>query len=220
MSGITERLYPFIDGDGSADLDAVLADVRASTLAKRDDVVALRRATWECHADDLVRAARILADAVAGGGKVLAFGNGGSATDARDLVDDLTDPPRPGWRALPAIDLTRDVGTVTAVANDVGIESVFLRQVIAYGEPGDVAVGFSTSGESVDVIRAFEEAADRGLATIGFAGDEGGRMGEEGFLDVCVVAPSAHVPRIQEAHATAYHAMVAMAQSALAEGVS
>lgn len=220
MSGITERLYPFLEGNGSADLDPVLADVRQSTLKKRDDVVALRRATWERHAGDLVRAARVLAGAVAVGGKVLAFGNGGSATDARDLVDDLAEPPFAGWRSLPALDLTRDVGTVTAVANDVGVESVFVRQVIAYGEPGDVAVGFSTSGESENVIRAFEEAADRGLATIGFAGNEGGRMAEEGFLDVCVVAPSAHIPRIQEAHATAYHALVAMAQETLAEEAS
>ncbi|MBW3660681.1 MAG: SIS domain-containing protein [Gemmatimonadetes bacterium] len=216
VSEPVEALYPFL-GDGATDPEPVLADVRQSTLKKRDDVVALRRATWERHADDLVRAARIVARAAARGGKVLTFGNGGSATDARDLAADLADPPLAGQRGIPALDLTRQISTVTAVANDVGFERVFVRQVIAFGNAGDVAIGFSTSGESGNVVAALETAKERGLATIGFAGDEGGRMAEPGFLDVCVVAPSAYVPRIQEAHATAYHAMVEMAQAALAE---
>lgn len=216
MSARPESLYPFLGGDAPG-LEAVLAEVGASTLEKRDAVVALREATWERHADDLVRAARIVAGAAARGGTILTFGNGGSATDARDLAADLSDPPLPGWRPVPAIDLTRQVATVTAVANDVGFERAFVRPLIAFGAPGDVAVGFSTSGESANVIAALATAKERGLATIGFAGDAGGRMAEPGFLDVCVVAPSAHVPRIQEAHATAYHAVVEMAQAAWAE---
>lgn len=211
-----ESLYPFLAG-GSTDPAPVLADVRRSTLGKRDDVVALRRVTWDRHADDLVAAARIVARAAAAGHQVLTFGNGGSATDARDLAADLADSPLPGWRPIPALDLTRQIATVTAVANDVGFDRVFVRQVIAFGDTGDVAVGFSTSGESGNVIAALETAKERGLATIGFAGNQGGRMAEAGFLDVCVVVPSAHVPRIQEVHATAYHAMLEMAQAALAE---
>lgn len=215
------ELYPFLsgetdgDGAGEADPEPVLEDVRGSTLQKSADVTGLREAMWERHAGDLVEMARLLAAAFADGHKVLAFGNGGSATDAQDLVLDLTEPPESGWRRLPALDLTRDHGVVTAVSNDVAFESVFVRQVIAYGEEGDVAVGFSTSGESENVIQAFREANGRGMRTVGFTGFEGGRMGEEGFLDVCVVAPSDYIPRIQEAHATGYHAVLSMVHAIL-----
>lgn len=214
------ELYPFLDGEedgepAGADPGPVLEDVGQSTRQKARDVTELRRATWERHADDLVRMARLLAAAFREGGKALTFGNGGSATDAQDLAADLAEPPGSGRPALPALDLTRDRGVLTAVANDVAFESVFVRQVIAYGEPRDVAVGFSTSGESENVIRAFERAREQGLTTLGFAGFEGGRMGEEGFLDVCVVAPSDYIPRIQEAHATAYHAVLSMTHAAL-----
>lgn len=216
------ELYPFladgVDGTAAADPAPVLEEVGRSTRQKARDVTELRTALWEAHADDLVRMARILARSFAAGGKVLAFGNGGSATDARDLVADLTRPPVDAWRRLPAIDLTRDQGVLTAVANDVAFENVFVRQVIAYGDEEDVAVGFSTSGESRNVISAFEQARDRGLRTLGFAGFDGGRMREEGFLDVCVVAPSSYVPRVQEAHATAYHSVLAMTRTVLERG--
>lgn len=221
MSGF-ENLYPFLD-EGPAegfDPSAVLADVRTSTLRKARDVTELRCATWERGADDLVRAARLMADALAAGGKVLAFGNGGSATDAADVVADLASPPRPGWRAFPAVDLTRDTGVVTAVGNDVGFDAVFRRQVIAYGERGDVAIGFSTSGESENVVEALEKAREMGLRTIAFAGYGGGRLAEMAGreeLDVCVVAPSSHIPRIQEAHATAWHALLAMTRTLCGE---
>jgi len=215
MSDPTGGLFAFLGGD-RAEADPVLDDVRSSTLRKAEDVTALRRATLEAGEEALLRGARIVAEAAGAGGKVLTFGNGGSATDAQDLAADLSEPPLPGWRPVPALCLVRDRGVVTAVANDVGFENVFARQVIAYGEEGDVAVGFSTSGESGNVIEAFREAKRRGLSTIGFAGYRGGRMAEEGFLDAVVVAPSSQIPRIQEAHATAYHTMLALAQGLLA----
>lgn len=218
-----EELYPFLAGEAAdrggadgVDPESVLEDVRGSTLQKSRDVTELRTALWETEADHLVEMARILARAFSEGHKVLAFGNGGSATDAQDVVADLIGPPEPAWRTLPAIDLTRDHGVVTAVSNDVAFRNVFVRQVIAYGEPGDVALGFSTSGESENVVAAFEEARKRRMKAVGFAGFDGGRMGEEGFLDVCVVAPSHYVPRVQEAHATAYHAVLGMVQAILA----
>lgn len=223
MSGFEAMLYPFLDegepapGDPQAVLapEAILAEVRASTLAKAAEVVALRQALWDESAEALLRAAVLVAGACAAGGKVLAFGNGGSATDAEDLVHDLLHPPDSGWRPLPALCLDDDVGVITALGNDVGFQHVFSRQVIAYGEAGDVAVGFSTSGESANVLAAFAEARRRGLATVGFAGGDGGSMAAPGLLDAVVVAPSDHVPRIQEAHATAYHALLAMTQELL-----
>lgn len=218
MSDPTGGLYPFLGGDEGGDAEPVLDDVRSSTLQKARDVSRLRRETLERNGDVLVRGSRILAAAARRGGKVLAFGNGGSATDARDLVTDLTEPPRPEWRSIPALCLVQDRGVVTAVGNDVGFAEIFARQVIAFAEAGDVAVGFSTSGESENVIRAFREASDRDVATLGFAGYEGGRMAQDGFLDAAVVAPSTHVPRIQEAHATAYHALLTATQRLLGDG--
>ncbi|HYO15285.1 MAG TPA: SIS domain-containing protein [Thermoanaerobaculia bacterium] len=204
--GLESLLYPFL-GSEPADPAPVLADVRASTLRKAADVVALRAALWERHASDLAAAARLLSAAFLAGRKVLAFGNGGSATDAQDLVSDLVAPPVAGWRPLPALDLTRDTAVLTAIGNDVGFENVFSRQVIALGEPGDVAVGFSTSGESASVLAGLERARVRGLRTLGFSGSGGGRMAAAG-LDLCIVAPSSYVPRIQEAHATACHTIL------------
>ncbi|HVF60522.1 MAG TPA: SIS domain-containing protein [Thermoanaerobaculia bacterium] len=208
-------LYPFLGG-AAVDPAAVLAEVRDSTLRKAADVSAVRAALWGRHAEDLVAAARRLASAFAAGRKLLAFGNGGSATDAHDLVSDLVTPPLAGWRPLPAVDLTRDSGVLTAVGNDVGFDNVFLRQVIAFGEPGDVAVGFSTSGASPNVLAALERARALKLATLGFSGGDGGAMAAPGFLDHCIVAPSSHVPRIQEAHATACHTLLHLVQALLA----
>lgn len=214
MSDGFESLYPFLD-TRPGDPAPVLADVRRSTLQKARDIRRLRDAVWASHSSELARAARILAGALARGGTVLAFGNGGSSTDAMDLVADLVEPVDPERTPFPALDLTRDAGVVTAVGNDVGFESVFVRQLIAHGREGDVAVGFSTSGESENVLRAFERAKSMGMATVGFSGQSGGSMARDGFLDAVIVAPSDHVPRIQEAHATAYHAVLAMTRRLL-----
>jgi len=235
MSGdATGGLYPFLErgpgrepgaegGPSATELlrlrDELLAEVRDSTLRKAEEVTRLRARMWERHGEQVARAARLVAASFRQGGKVLAFGNGGSATDAQDLLSDLADPPVPGWRPRPAICLVDDRGVLTAVANDVGFDHVFARQVIAFGEEGDVAVGFSTSGTSPNVLEAFDEARRRGMATVGFTGNEGGRMAEPGALDAVVVAPSTHIPRIQEAHATAYHAMLHLVHALLGDDV-
>jgi D-sedoheptulose 7-phosphate isomerase len=132
---------------------------------------------------------------------VLALGNGGSATDAMDLVADL--------RALgrPALDLTEDAAILTAIANDVGVEGIFSRQVIAYGRAGDVLIALSTSGGSANVIFALAEARRRELVTVAFVGYDGGRIASESLADHVIVVPSQHIPRIQEAQATAYHVL-------------
>jgi D-sedoheptulose 7-phosphate isomerase len=116
-----------------------------------------------------------------------------------DLVADLRSA---GRRAL---DLTEDSSILTALANDVGPEVLFQRQVIAYGRDSDVAVAFSTSGGSANILLALEEARRRGLGTVAIVGYDGGRIAAEGLADHAIVAPSEYIPRIQEAHATAYH---------------
>jgi D-sedoheptulose 7-phosphate isomerase len=125
-----------------------------------------------------------------------------------DFVADLCEPPSAlGATRRSALDLTADSSIITALTNDVGPDVVFARQIIAYGSERDVAVGFSTSGSSRNVIAAFAEARGRGLLTVCFAGYDGGRIAAERLADHVIVASSEYVPRIQEAHATAYHAI-------------
>jgi D-sedoheptulose 7-phosphate isomerase len=123
-----------------------------------------------------------------------------------DVVADFRDPPH-GWPARRTLDLTEDAAIITAVANDIGPEAIFARQVIAYGRAGDALLALSTSGSSANVIDALREARERGLATIAMVGYDGGRIAGEGLADHVVVTRSQHIPRIQEAQATAYHAL-------------
>jgi D-sedoheptulose 7-phosphate isomerase len=210
-----ESLYPFLYA-GQADLDAVLEEVRRSTAEKAAEAVALRATVAEREADRLAACAEAMARSFAGGGKLLAFGNGGSSTDAQDVVTTFMHPGG-GARPLPAISLTSDVAVVTALSNDVGFEVVFARQVAAWGRPGDVAMGLSTSGGSANVLRAFEEASRRGLLTVGLAGYDGGKMAEADTIDHLFVVPSSSVHRIQEAQTTVYHVLWELTQQALTE---
>src|SRR5437588_7014898 len=207
--------YPFLFEGGKASIEDVLAQVRHSTLEKCREVIELRRATLEHSGERIIAAGRAMAQAFAAGATLLAFGNGGSTTDAQDMVTELLNPPFAGWQPLPAIALTNDIAVVTAVGNDVGFDNVFARQVIAYGHAGDIALGFSTSGTSANVLAAFEQAKKQGLLTIGLAGYEGGKMQHSSAVDVCITAPSDHIPRIQEAHATIYHTFLDIIHSML-----
>lgn len=208
--------YPFLFAGGKANVDDVLQQVRHSTLEKCAAVVALRRSTLEQYGEQIVAAGTAMAGAFASGATLFAFGNGGSATDAQDLVADLADPPLAGCPALPAIALTNDIAVVTAVGNDVGFDNVFARQVIAFGRPGDIAVGISTSGNSINVLVALDQARKQGLLTVGLAGYDGGKMADSPAVDFCIVARSDHIPRIQEAQATAYHALLEVVHAVLA----
>ena len=204
-SGASAFLYPFL-AEGEHDLDAIVDDVRRSVLMKADEIAELREQTLRGGGAELVAAAAELRAALDTGGTVLAFGNGGSATDASDLVADLRCPP-PGLAPRRALDLTEDSGILTALANDIGAEVLFARQVIAYARPGDVAVALSTSGGSANIVDGLAEARRRGLRTVALVGYDGGRIGSERLADHVVVTPSQHIPRIQEAQASAYHAL-------------
>jgi D-sedoheptulose 7-phosphate isomerase len=216
-----KELYPFLYAEReTSGLARALAEVRASTLQKARDVTALRRATLEAHRGMLAEAAEAMAGAFLRGGKLLAFGNGGSATDAQDAVADCLAPPLIGWRPLPAIALTNDAGVVTAVTNDVGFEHVFARQVIALGSPGDVALGFTTSGNSPNVAAALREARKRGMVTVALTGSDGGAIAREAVADFCFVARLDYVPRVQEGHATVWHTLLDLVQALLAEAAA
>lgn len=210
--------YPFLFEGGKASIEDVLTQVRHSTLEKCREVIALRRATLAESGARIVAAGQAMARAFAGEATLLAFGNGGSTTDAQDLVTELLNPPFPAWSPLPAIALTNDIAVVTAVGNDVGFTNIFSRQIIAYGRTGDIALGFSTSGNSANVLAALEQAKKQGLLTIGLTGYDGGKMLHSSALDYCINSPSDHVPRIQEAQATAYHALLEVIHAVLNEG--
>ncbi len=203
--GASSFLYPFLS-EGETDLKAVLGDVRRSILLKSDEVAALRDSTLAANATELIGLASALRTRLDAGGKVLAFGNGGSATDAMDLVADLRMPSQ-RWPSRRAIDLTEDTGIITAVANDIGVEEIFQRQVIAYASEGDAALALSTSGGSVNIVEALAEARRRGLLTAAFVGYDGGRIASDHLADHVIVSRSQNIPRIQEAQASAYHAL-------------
>lgn len=206
-SGASSFLYPFL-GEQEHDLDGVLRDVGASVLAKAHETAELRAATLRDNAEAIAAAAGTLRGHLADGGRVLAFGNGGSATDAADLVADLRlPPPGRGWAPRPAIDLSAAPAVLTAVANDVGVEAIFTRQLIAHGREDDVVVAISTSGGSANVLHALGRARHDGLATIALVGYDGGRILAEGLADHVIVSRSEHIPRIQEAQATVLHAL-------------
>jgi len=202
-AGASSFLYPFLD-EREDQLEPVVQDVRRSVLAKAADIGRLRAQTLGDNAEALAAAADALRHCFARGGKLLALGNGGSATDAMDVCADFRAAGRP------AIDLTEDPAIITAIANDIGTEAIFSRQVIAYGMAADALLVLSTSGGSANVIAALGEARRRGLVTLAMVGYDGGRIAAEGLADHVVVTRSEHIPRIQEAQASAYHALRAL----------
>ncbi len=205
-AGASGFLYPFL-AEREDDLDAVVADVRASACVKAHETAALRAQTLTDNAATLIAAAHTLRASLDAGGRLLALGNGGSATDAMDIVADFRCPPDLRRPARAALDLTEDPAILTAIANDIGSEAIFSRQVIAHGRPGDVLMTVSTSGSSANVLHALQAARRAGLATIALVGYDGGRIAAEALADDVVITRSEHIPRIQEAQASAYHVL-------------
>jgi D-sedoheptulose 7-phosphate isomerase len=212
MSEMRE-LYPFLYS-GGGDLDSVMAEVSSSTIEKAKEIVALRQTVLAAEGARLQACAEHMAAAFRDGGRLFTFGNGGSSTDAQDVAALFLNPGGQD-RPLPALALTTDVAVMTALSNDIGFEVVFARQLGAFGRPGDIALGLSTSGNSANLIRAFEEAMRRGMLTIGLAGHTGGQMAELDDLDHLFTVPSSSVHRIQEAQTTIYHVLWELTQYAL-----
>jgi D-sedoheptulose 7-phosphate isomerase len=211
-SGSIESLYPFLYS-GTTDVSAVLEQVRQSTFAKAEEILRLRQQVLAADGTRLLECAQELASRLAAGGRLLAFGNGGSATDAQQLAT-LFLYPGGMARPLPALSLASDASVLTALSNDIGVDVVFARQIAAFGGKADIAVGLSTSGNSDNLLRAFDEASRRGMLTIGIAGYSGGKMAELDSIDYLFVAPSTSVHRIQEAQTTMYNVLWELCQSA------
>jgi D-sedoheptulose 7-phosphate isomerase len=211
--GSIESLYPFLYS-GTTDVSAVLEQVRQSTVAKAAEILALRRQVRDADGARLMECACQMATRFASGGRLLAFGNGGSATDAQQLAT-LFLYPGGIARPLPALSLASDASVLTALSNDIGVDVVFARQIAAFGTKADIAVGLSTSGNSDNLLRAFDEASRRGMLTIGIAGYTGGKMAELDSIDHLFIAPSTSVHRIQEAQTTMYNVLWELCQTAV-----
>ena len=203
--GKSAFLYPFLGGEKQRTAD-IVDEVANSIRGKARDDAKLRAEVAGREAGTIADAARAIHEHLARGGKLILFGNGGSATDANDLALDCVLPPA-GYRPIPAVSLAMEPANLTAVANDVGVELIFLRQLIAHARPEDVAVAISTSGGSRNVVMALEEARKRKLLTVALLGCDGGEILRRGLADFPLVVRSDYIPRIQEAQASTYHVL-------------
>jgi D-sedoheptulose 7-phosphate isomerase len=203
--GASSFLYPML-GKGEQRLEAVVEQVQGSMLQKMEEVNGMRSAVADSEADALSDAAVAISGRLASGGKILTFGNGGSATDANDLAIDCVTPPK-GMHPVSAVSLSAEPANITAIANDIGREAIFARQLIAHARPEDVAIGISTSGGSANILAALAEARKRGLLTLGIVGYDGGRIVSEHLADHVLVVRSDYIPRIQEVQASLYHVL-------------
>ncbi len=180
------------------DLLARVAEAVADTRRLMERLVAE-------HAETMAVAARLLADTFRAGGKILIFGNGGSAADAQHIAAEFVNRFQVERPPLAALALTTDTSVLTSIANDYAFAEVFVKQVKALGRPGDVAWGISTSGSSLNVVLALEEARALGLRTMALSGGDGGPVA--GQAEVAVVVPSRNTPRIQEMHILVGHVL-------------
>ncbi|MDB5041379.1 MAG: sugar isomerase [Candidatus Eremiobacteraeota bacterium] len=203
--GASAFLYPYL-GSGQSDSAAIVDGVAASIVEKARDGERLREQIAAEQVKAIAAAVVAIGARVAAGGRLLIFGNGGSATDATDFaLDCVLDVP--GMPPLAAISLAAEPAILTAIGNDVGVELTFLRQLIAQSRPPDVAFAMSTSGGSKNVIAALEEARKRGLLTVALLGYDGGEIVRRGLADHAIVVRCDYIPRIQEAQAGIYHVM-------------
>jgi len=196
-------LYPFLGKEKQETLD-IVAQVAASIRMKVRDDAALRERVAREESEKIVGAAIAIRERIDRGGKLILFGNGGSATDANDWAIDCFLPPS-NYEPIPAVSLSMEPANISAIANDVGTELIFQRQLIAQARPGDVAIAISTSGGSTNIVIALEEARKRDLMTVALLGYDGGEVARRGLADFPLIVRSDYIPRIQEVQASIYH---------------
>jgi len=203
-------LYPFLDKSNIAS-----PNLLESLNRKVEDSINAKQKFFQNNADKLIQAAQIIAKSYRQGGHLYAMGNGGSSCDAAHITTEFMHPITTGRKALAATNLTADIATTTAVANDVGLDHVFLRQLICVARKNDVLIGFSTSGNSMNLIVAFAQAKEMGLSTIGFSGQTGGEMAKSDAVDLCLTVETDSIHRVQESHLTSYHILWDLVHSLL-----
>ncbi len=207
-------LYPFLHGQAQ-DPVRMEAALLSSVAEKARDSRRTNEAFFAEQSGPLIAAARAIAATYRANGRLFSMGNGGSSCDAAHVAVEFAHPVTAGRPALSAVSLVADLAMISAVANDIGFEHIFVRQLVALGRRGDALVGFSTSGNSANLIAAFAKARELGIVTIGFAGGDGGRM--KSAVDHSLIVPSASIHRVQECHVAAYHVLWDLVHTLLAD---
>ena len=204
--GAAGFLYPFLTRQ-KQDSETVTEEVANSIASKVEEDETLREIVAETQTERISEAAFAISAQMDKGGKVIVFGNGGSATDANDFAIDCISPAA-GKPSLPAISISSEPAILTALANDVGTDVLFSRQLSAHHQPNDIALGISTSGNSRNIVAALEEARKLGLFTVALIGCDGGEIARRTLADVVLTVPSNYIPRIQEIQASIYHTLI------------
>ena len=198
-------LYPFL-GREKQETSGILAQVAESIRMKANDDARLRSQVARTESDRISGAVLAIRERLLAGGKLIIFGNGGSATDANDFAIDCVAPPS-GYAPIPAVSLSSEPANITAIANDVGTDLIFLRQLVAHARPPDVVIVISTSGGSRNLLTALAEAKKLGLLSIALLGYDGGEIKRQNLADFPIVVEADYIPRIQEVQASIYHSM-------------
>jgi D-sedoheptulose 7-phosphate isomerase len=211
-----KTLYPFLC-DQEKDKDSENLVLLDSIKQKTALSLRVKERFFECNGQALIEAARAIAQVYRKGGRMLAMGNGGSSCDAAHFCVEFQHPVTAGRSALPATNLVMDTAMVSAIANDLGVDHIFARQLEAQAASHDGLIGFSTSGNSKNLIEAYRKARELGLVTFGLTGGDGGAMAESGLVDHCLVVESDSIHRVQEVHVTAYHILWDLVHTLLAD---
>ncbi len=199
-----KNLYPFLHSQDQ-DESSTIEDLASSIEQKVAHGLAEKERFFKEKASELVAVSQAIAAVYKNKQRMFAMGNGGSSCDAAHFAVEFQHPITTGRPALPAICLSTDTAFITAVANDVGIDQIFSRQLESLGSKGDGLIGFSTSGNSKNLIEAYRKAKEMGLTTIGLSGGDGGIMASSGLVDHCLVVQTDSIHRVQEVHLVCYH---------------
>lgn len=211
-----QSLYPFLHGktkDAAQERDALLTSIER----KAADSVDVKQRFFASNDEALIAAATAIAEVYRRNGRMFSMGNGGSSCDAAHFAVEFQHPVTAGRPALPAMNLCVDTAMMTAVGNDVGMAHIFVRQLEAHARAGDGVMGFSTSGNSDNLINAYRKAKQLGLVTLGLAGGNGGEMRASGLVDHCLVVDTDSIHRVQEVHVACYHILWDLVHTLLAD---
>ena len=212
---ILDKLYPFLN-EQTAPSARLEDELLESVRRKAADSVAAKQSFFAAHADQVVAAAKAISEVYRRDGRLFTMGNGGSSCDAAHIAVEFLHPVTVGRPALPAVNLDADVAMLTAVGNDVGFDHIFVRPLIAQAKAGDGLIGVTTSGNSPNLLRAFEKAKEMGLTTIALSGGDGGFVARSPAVDYSLVVETDSIHRIQECHVAIYHILWDLVHTLLA----
>ncbi|MFK5951047.1 MAG: SIS domain-containing protein [Methylococcales bacterium] len=211
-----QQLYPFLHGD-KKDPAQVNKTLLESVKQKSQHSLSVKQDFFANNAQVLVDTAKAIAQVYINKGRMLTMGNGGSSCDASHFAVELQHPVTAGRPALPAVNLVMDTAMISAVANDVGIKHIFVRQLEAQAQTNDGLFGFSTSGNSENLLAAFAKAKQMGISTFALTGGDGGEMKTSGLIDHCLIVETDSIHRVQEVHVASYHILWDLVHTLLAD---